>query len=210
MIIGKRLLLLIGNIQVAIQINTQNLVPMTVDPPVQSSGRKGYSTQPSANPAFILSGPAPEEPEVYTPRAAGPSVADLLAMHQQQQTAADYIMGTIGDSHDLSGLRDPFATVADGEVPQFDDPKGAAIEYLTDAINNPGSAGDIFSVALSANGQGLEAATLAALATGTSSPDQLAGDVFAQMVHDVQQSNMATLLSLGGSSSTDRGLAELI
>ncbi|MFC1481306.1 hypothetical protein ACFL6E_03560 [Candidatus Neomarinimicrobiota bacterium] len=198
----------------AIQINTQNLAPTTVAAlPVQPSGRK-YSTQPNTNPAFILSGPTPDDPDVYTPSAQNQAAEldALLAMHGQQQNASDYVMGTIRDSNDLSGLRDPFATIANGEVPSFEEPKGAAIDYLIGASSgSSGGAGDIFSLALTANGQGMETVNLSALAGGSSTRNLPPNDALAQMVLDVQQSNLNTLLSIGGnSSSTNRGFSDMI
>ena len=199
----------------AIQINTQNFIPSNPTPQgVRSDRPSAYSDKPSTNPAFIISGPAPNGPEVYTPPADPTYDVDaLLVMHGQQQNAADYILDALGQAGDLSGLRDPFATVADGEVPSFEDPIGATLNYLIGAHGADGSkgAGDIFNLALSANGQVREAINLPALAAGSASQNLPPNATIAQMVLDVQQANMDTLLSLGGNgSSSDRGLSDLI
>ncbi len=195
----------------AIQINTQNLVPSTTAAlSVRLDRPATRSAKPNTNPAFVITGPAPNAPDVYTPPAdPAPDLGAMLAMVRQQQTAADYIMGVM-DGGDLSGLRDPFAIVAEGEVPELGDPKGAAIDYLIGS--SVSGNGDIFNLALSANGQGMETvnfAALAANAAGISDNNLPPNDALAQMVRDVQQSNMSTLLSLG-SGGTDRGLSDLI
>lgn len=168
-----------------------------------------FGTTTRGAPAQTIS-PLPSQ----RPPTAGPvTVEHLQALHHQQSAELYNFLGSLGGSSSSPGLGSMLATPAAGGMPGISDPKGQAMDFLLGSTGGGGNAGDIFSLALTANGQGLEATALPMPQPSTglppSVPPQMAEQAYrdvasiTQMVEQVRQSSIDTLLNLGGNSGTD-------
>ena len=134
------------------------------------------------------------------------NAVELLALVRQQQSQVTAFLGSLGQGQSASA--DPFAATAGGAVPSMTDPKGDAIDYLLGSTGK-GGAGDIFNLALSANGQGLQLAQVrGAIAAEAEAAYQQTAALF-QLVEYARQANLDTLLQIG-SGGSGRGLGALI
>ena len=150
-------------------------------PPPQLKGPTGGA---GSGPAVVYSEPAPQAGR--SPDGIPYTAGEMLAVVQQMQTEVSAFFGSLGQSPGV------------GTVPNFADPTGDAIDYLLGSTGSGSAAGDLFNLALTANGQGLELAQVpGALAAQAQSAYQAAGTLV-QLVQDVKQSNFATLFQIGG------------
>jgi len=135
------------------------------------------------------------------------SAAELLALVRQQQSQVTAFPGSLGQGQSTDA--NPFASPAGGALPSLTDPKGDAIDYLLNSTGRSGGAGDIFNLALTANGQGLQLAQVrGAVAAEAEAAYRQAAGLF-QLLEDARQANLDTLFQIGGGGS-GTGLDALI
>ena len=118
----------------------------------------------------------------------------------QQYQALDDLFMSLGNSQS-TGLGGMFAAPARGNGLAPADPMGVAIDFLLGSTGSLGGAGDIFNLALSANGGGMELAMLGLTNAGTAEEAYMQAFQLTQMMQDVQQSNLNTLFQIGGGGS---------
>ncbi len=123
----------------------------------------------------------------------------------QQYQALDDLFMSLGNSQS-TGLGGMFAAPARGSGLGPTDPKGDAIDFLLGSFGSIGGTGDIFNLALSANGGGLELAQLGLTNAGTAEEAYRQVFQITQMMESMHQSNLNTLLNIGGGSGGATGL----
>ena len=161
-------------------------------------GSPGYSPVTSPSTAReTTSGSVP----VTTAQSSTPSVEELQQLLGQQYQALDNLFMSLGDSQPATrpGL---FAAPTSGSGIAPIDPMGDAIDFLLGSFGSMGGTGDMFNLALSANGGGLELARMGLTDAGTAEEAYLQVFQITQMMESMRQSNLNTLLQIGGGSST--------
>jgi len=158
----------------------------------------GYSPRPSPSAAQVTN---IDSVPAAVADSSIPSVEELQQMLAQQCMALDNLFMSLGNSQSTTGLGGLFDTPAIGSGLAPADPKGAAIDMLLGSTGSGGGVGDIFNLALGANGSGLELAMLGLTDADTAEEAYVQATLLTQMMENVQQSNLNTLLNIGGGVS---------
>lgn len=124
------------------------------------------------------------------------SVEDLLSLVQQQQSAITSFLGSVGQPS-APGAGGFMGAFESGGLPDFSDPTGDAIDFLLGSTGSGGGAGDVFTLALSASGRGLELAQVPGAVAAWAQSAYQDAEALVQLVEDARQSNFDTLFQTG-------------
>ncbi len=148
------------------------------------------------NPAVRLGPSTLASAQVYTaqrsPQNISADEAALWDLYYQQQAMVGDFFASLGQP------TAPAGDLLDG----FSDPAGDALDYFLGSTGSSGGAGDVFSLALTANGLGREIAQLSGTTAAQAEAAYQQGDELIRLVEDAKQSNLDLILSLGGSAGS--------